>query len=102
MHLIVWEFRARAGREEEFERVYGREGERARLFSRGEGYLGTEILCDVDERGRYVTIDRWTSRADFAAFRHRWASGYRELDRRCEALREQETALGSFAYPEPR
>jgi heme-degrading monooxygenase HmoA len=97
MHVIVWEFRATTGREEEFERVYGPDGAWADLFARGDGYLGTELLRDVGERGRYITIDRWTSPAAFATFRDRWASDYRALDRRCEALTSRETPLGNFA-----
>jgi heme-degrading monooxygenase HmoA len=101
MYVIVWEFRAKAGHEEEFERVYGPEGKWAQLFAHGEGYLGTELLGDVADRGRYVTIDRWTSHAAFEAFRRQWSDEYRALDRRCEALRAEETALGSFAGLEP-
>lgn len=96
MHAIVWEFWAKAGQEAEFERVYGPEGAWARLFARGEGFLGTELLRDADQRGRYLTIDRWTSSAAFDAFRQRWAEEYRALDRQCEALRQRETPLGSF------
>ena|SRR5687768_6951756 len=99
MHAIVWEFWARTGREAEFERVYGPEGAWARLFARGEGFLGTELLRDVEARGHYLTIDRWTSFADFAAFRQRWAEEYQALDRRCAALRAREAPLGSFAPP---
>lgn len=101
MHAIVWEFQVRPEQEAEFERVYGPEGAWARLFAGGEGFLGTELLRDVDDRGRYLTIDRWTSAAAFAAFRDRWADDYRDLDRRCAALTSRETALGAFVAPNP-
>jgi heme-degrading monooxygenase HmoA len=97
MHVIIWEFRARAGLEEEFERAYGPEGTWARLFAHGDGFIGIELLRDVGERGRYLTIDRWTSQAAFEAFRHRWGDAYRAQDQRCTGLRERETPLGSFA-----
>ena len=96
MHVIVWEFRASAGQEEEFERVYGPVGAWARLFARGDGFIATELLRDIGERGRYLTIDRWTSQEAFEAFHHRWGGAYRTLDQRCAAVRERETALGSF------
>jgi heme-degrading monooxygenase HmoA len=102
MHVIVWEFRASAGQEAEFERVYGPEGVWADLFARGDGFIATELLRDTGERGRYLTIDRWTSQAAFEAFRHRWGEAYRALDQRCEGLRERETLLGSFANPDHR
>src|SRR5687767_2562447 len=99
MHLIVWEFRVRPGHEAEFERVYGPNGAWATLFARGEGYLGTELLGDIAVRGRYLTIDRWTTRAAFEAFRQRWPEEYRALDLRCESLTSRETAVGTFTAP---
>jgi len=48
-----------------FQSVYGADGEWARFFAAGEGYLGTELLRSGD---RYLLIDRWTSRAAYEAF----------------------------------
>ena len=96
MHVIVWEFRARPGREAEFEEVYGPGGAWVELFARSEGFVGTELLRDVAEPGRYLTLDQWTSRSAFETFRERWADDYRELDERCEALTLREEALGTF------
>jgi len=45
----------------EFERVYGPEGEWAQFFRRGRGYVGTELLRDVEAPGRYLVVDRWES-----------------------------------------
>ena len=96
MYVIIWEFRTKREREGEFERVYGPEGEWAEFFRRGEGYLGTELLRDIATRGRYVTIDRWTSQAAYDAFRGRNLSEYETIDRRCESLTEHEAHIGSF------
>ena len=95
-HVIIWEFRARRGREGEFERVYGPDGDWANFFRRGEGYLGTELMHDVETPGRYVTIDRWTSAAAYEDFRSRNLSEYETIDRRCESLTEHEAHLGSL------
>ena len=54
--------------DEEFERVYGPEGEWARFFRTGTGYVGTELLKDIDLPGRYLVIDRWDSRDAYNAF----------------------------------
>jgi len=43
-----------------------------------------------------VTVDRWTSAADYEAFRERFADEYAALDARCEKLTTCEVALGSF------
>ena len=95
-HVIVWEFIAPAGREREFEEVYGPRGEWARLFARGVGYLGSELWRDAATPRRYWVIDRWETEAAFEAFKSRHHEEYEALDRRCEALTEKETRLGGF------
>jgi 8-oxo-dGTP pyrophosphatase MutT (NUDIX family) len=95
-HVIVWEFRVRAGREAEFESAYGPDGDWARLFRRDPAYRGTSLLRDGAVERRYVTIDRWASRAANDDFRERWRAEYEALDRRCESLTEHEAALGRY------
>jgi heme-degrading monooxygenase HmoA len=63
---LVFSYEARDP--QEFERVYGPEGEWARFFRRGPGYIGTELLHDVEAPGRYVVIDRWESAEAYNAF----------------------------------
>ena len=99
-HVLVWEFAPAAGREADFERAYGPDGDWARFFRRDPDYLGTELLRSA--AGRYLTIDRWRSRAAFEAFKEREAGEYAALDRRMEALTSHETSLGSFDVPGPR
>jgi heme-degrading monooxygenase HmoA len=52
----------------EFEAVYGAEGEWARFFGSGRGYVGTELLRDVEHPTRYLVVDRWESRESYNAF----------------------------------
>jgi heme-degrading monooxygenase HmoA len=52
----------------EFERVYGPEGEWASFFRTGRGYVGTELLRDVEVPGRYLVVDRWDSREAYNDF----------------------------------
>ena len=53
---------------EQFERVYGPEGEWARFFRTGRGYIGTELLRDVEIPARYLVVDRWESRDAYNDF----------------------------------
>jgi heme-degrading monooxygenase HmoA len=64
--VIVFSYEARNA--EQFERVYGPEGEWAEFFRRGHGYVGTELLRDAETSGRYLVIDRWESREAYQAF----------------------------------
>jgi heme-degrading monooxygenase HmoA len=66
--LIALVFRYEVRDSEAFERTYGPEGEWARFFRQGRGYIGTELLRDVDEPDRYLVIDRWESSDAYNAF----------------------------------
>lgn len=52
----------------EFERVYGPDGEWAEFFRSGVGYVGTELLRDLEAPGRYLVVDRWASTDAYNAF----------------------------------
>ena len=94
MHAVVWAYRIAPGREAEFERLYGMDGEWARLFRRSEDYLGTDLFRDTGEAARYMTVDRWTSQQAYDAFLRRMRDDYAALDARGEALTVEETRLG--------
>lgn len=51
-----------------FAHAYGAEGEWAQFFRQGQGYVGTELLHDVEEPDRYLVIDRWESIEAYNAF----------------------------------
>ena len=101
MYVILWRFRPLAGRESEFEDAYGPSSEWASLFSKGDGYLGTELLRHSDDPREYLTVDRWDSRAAYETFLDRFDREYRQLDRRLEGLTEEETLLGTFEALSP-
>jgi heme-degrading monooxygenase HmoA len=80
----------------EFERAYGQDGEWAQFFASARGYIGTELLRDVETPGRYLVIDRWESADAYNAF----ATEHREdYMRRVDDTRfyyDQELRLGTF------
>ena len=95
-YIRIWEFRVEPGLEEEFERIYGPEGDWVRLFKKSRGFLRTELNCDIDTKGRYVTVDYFVSQAAFDEFLKEYRGEYDALDRRCERVRAFEQPLGSF------
>jgi heme-degrading monooxygenase HmoA len=66
--MIALVFRYEVRDPEAFEQDYGPEGEWARFFRQGRGYIGTELLHDVEEPERYLVIDRWESGEAYNAF----------------------------------
>ena len=95
--MIALVFRYEAREPEEFERTYGPDGEWAGFFRTGSGYIGTELLRDVEEPGRYLVIDRWESAEAYDAF---VAEHEAEYVRRSDEARihyVQELRFGTFA-----
>ena len=93
MHVILWRFRVRPGREREFGAAYAPGGTWAALFGRDTAHLGSDLMRATD--GSYLTLDRWESRDAYERFRARHAVEYDALDRDCEALLEEEAFLGA-------
>ena len=97
MHVILWEFRVPAEQRDAFEAAYGPKGDWARLFARGKGFIGVELLRCAEEAGRYVTVDRWRSVADFDVFKRDFGAQYDALNHKLEHLKAAETRIGAFA-----
>jgi heme-degrading monooxygenase HmoA len=51
-----------------FEAAYGPEGDWAQFFRQGAGFVGTELLRDLEEPDRYLVVDRWESAEAYNAF----------------------------------
>ena len=97
-YVKVWEFRAKHSKEKRFEKVYGPEGDWAQLMKKAEGYMSTQLLRDVVELDRYVTIDQWSSMAAYEKFMDDFRAEYQALDTDCESLTEEENPVGSFRH----
>lgn len=95
-YAILWSFTVPPEHAAEFERHYGPDGTWARLFAQARGYIGTSLLADTTQAGRYLTIDRWTDEAAYRSFRADFSADYARLDRECERLTAGETWLGAF------
>ena len=96
VYVIIWEFFVLNGKEREFELHYNPAGTWGLFFKKGDGYLGTELYCDTERTGRYITIDRWISEQAYNAFYREYRDEYKTNDARCDALTEQEKHIGSF------
>jgi heme-degrading monooxygenase HmoA len=87
------------GHEDEFEALYGEEGEWIRLFRLGHGYLGTDVQRVAHEPPEYRTVDRWESRAAWDAFRRQHSALYENLDRRAELVTDMEQLVEESDAP---
>jgi heme-degrading monooxygenase HmoA len=92
----MWSYEVAVEHRDAFRVLYGSEGPWVELFRQAPGYLDTQLLVDLDEIGRFVTIDRWESKEAFARFRSEFAEGFEFLDGRGETLTSREVLLGEF------
>jgi heme-degrading monooxygenase HmoA len=94
--VIALVFRYDVRDPEPFEHAYGPEGEWAQFFRGGSGYVGTELLHDLEEPDRYLVIDRWESIEAYNVF---LAENQVEYLRRADESRVhhlQELRFGAF------
>ncbi len=96
-YVIVWEFRVRSGGTKQFEQAYGFHGEWVRLFRQSPAYIRTELIQDVHEASRYLTLDFWASEAAYESFRESRKDEYKIIDARCERMTEEEREVGRFS-----
>jgi quinol monooxygenase YgiN len=96
MIQIVWEFHVREEHRSDFERHYAAGGTWAEFFKRDAAYQGTQLLRDITDPGRYVTIDTWEDEDSYGAFRAVNRQEYNALDQQMEVLSESEKRVGVF------
>ncbi|WP_158513589.1 antibiotic biosynthesis monooxygenase family protein [Kozakia baliensis] len=92
----MWAFSVLPSQIKIFESAYGPEGPWARLFSSSPAFLDTRLLRDIDEAGRYLTIDRWSSMAAYEIFRQDHLDAYGALDSACSPLFREKRVVGAF------
>jgi heme-degrading monooxygenase HmoA len=80
----------------EFERVYGPEGDGASFFGGARGYIGTELLRDVESPGRYIVVDRWETADAYNAFANEHREEYMRRVDDTRFLYDQELRFGTF------
>jgi heme-degrading monooxygenase HmoA len=80
----------------QFEAVYGPEGEWAAFFADAQGYIGTELLRDVELPSRYLVIDRWESADAYNAFASEHREEYMRRVDESAYMYDQELRFGTF------
>ena len=93
MYVVIWRYTVLPADAESFEREYGPGGTWVEFFRRGTGYASTDLL---KAESHYLTIDRWTSKADYDKFLDAREAEYEELDARLAKLTETEEKVGEY------
>jgi heme-degrading monooxygenase HmoA len=93
---ILWQFDTTGEQAAAFAEAYGPDGPWVAFFRQAEGYRGTELFERTVEPHRFLTLDRWETRAAYEAFRRERATEYAALDAACEALTIRELFLAAW------
>jgi heme-degrading monooxygenase HmoA len=96
--VLVWEYRARPGRGEEFESYYRPDGPWAELFRESPAFISTTLMKDMRDPLRFLVADRWTSETLYEEFKRSVAERYDAMCDRGRRLYERETEIGRFDF----
>ena len=96
MYAVIWTYEVRSDCLDRFKQDYSSTGLWVDFFSPGQGYQGTQLLCNRATSNCFLTIDRWDSEASFRRFSDEHREEYEAIDKRCSALTLREDRIGAF------
>lgn len=101
MFVTLWEFEVKPGCQERFEKVYGQNGDWAKLFRSDANHHATQLLHDPARPAIYLTLDFWTSLQAYEKFMASHAATYKSLDAVGEELTLWERKIGWYKRVDP-
>jgi heme-degrading monooxygenase HmoA len=96
MIAIVWQFEVKPGREDEFEQMYGVDGEWTKLNRQTRSYLGSSFLRDQSRASRYIVVEYWSEMLVYEQHKVYRSDAIASLEQRSAALVESTEPLGVF------
>jgi hypothetical protein len=96
MIAIMWQFDVRNGREDEFERFYGADGDWTSMNRHARSYLGSSFLRDQNRSRRYIVIEYWSEMLVYEQHRTYRSDAIASLEQRRTTLVETVEPLGIF------
>jgi heme-degrading monooxygenase HmoA len=93
VYVRVWEYEVAADHIDAFLGRYGADGGWAQLFKTGRGFVGTELYRGTDDKGRFVTVDRWTDHGAWRDFLEESRDAYDRLDKTMTHLSASQRCL---------
>jgi len=93
----IWEYEVDDRFLAEFIEAYGSNGLWVSLFKQYKGYIKTDLIRDIENPKRFLTIDYWRSQSSFASMKQTISNEYDRLDKQCEAYTLSENHIGYFS-----
>ena len=96
MIAVVWQFDVKRGHENEFEQLYGADGEWTQVNRQTRSYLGSSFLRDQSRTSRYVVVEYWSEMLVYEQHRVYRSDAIMSLEKRSAALVDSREPLGVF------
>ncbi|PYQ79268.1 MAG: hypothetical protein DMG01_09225 [Acidobacteria bacterium] len=96
MIAVVWQFDVRSGKEKEFEKFYGVDGEWTAMNRHSRSYLGTSFLRDQSRTTRYMVIEYWSEMLVYEEHKSYRRDQLETLEKQQQALVTSVEPLGLF------
>ena len=96
MIAIMWQFDVKAGRETEFEQLYGADGAWTAMNRHTRSYIGSSFLNDQNLATRYIVIEYWSEMLVSEPARGVRSTALAEFEAKRTALIESVEPMGIF------
>jgi quinol monooxygenase YgiN len=96
MIAVMWQFDVKKGREEEFEKLYGADGDWTALNRQTRSYLGSSFLHDQNRSSRYLLIEYWSEMIVYEQHRTSRSTMIESIDTRRAELVDAVEPLGIY------
>jgi quinol monooxygenase YgiN len=94
---VVWQFQVKPGRQQEFESIYGADGEWTALGRKSRSFLGSSFLRDQAHDTHYLLIEYWSEMVVYERHRQSSVEELQALEQHRDALCESILPLGIFS-----
>ena len=97
MIAVVWQFQVKSGKQKDFEKFYGADGEWSQLARRSRSFLGSSFLRDQASDTSYLLVEYWSEMVVYEHHRSSFVTHIRDLETRREDLCDAVAPLGVFS-----
>jgi len=97
MIAIMWHFDVKSGREDEFEQLYGADGEWTTMNRLSRSYLGSSFLRDQSRTSRYLVIEYWSEMLVYEQHRAFKSDAVTSFEERSRTLVDSVEPMGIFS-----
>jgi hypothetical protein len=94
---VVWQFQVKPGKQEEFERFYGADGEWSALARKSRSFLGSSFLRDQASHTSYLLVEYRSEMVVYERHRSSFVSDIKHIEDRRDVLCDAILPMGIFS-----